>query len=114
MLTVRLRIVFEGGRLGPGKVELMERIDELGSITAAGRALGMSYRRAWSLVDESNALFGRPLIKKQHGGKAGGGATLTDLGRTVVAYYRDIEQTTAVASRSYFEGLAAQKPKRKT
>ena len=114
MLTVRLRIVFESGRLGPGKVELMERIDELGSITAAGRALGMSYRRAWSLVDESNALFGRPLIEKHHGGKAGGGATLTDLGRTVVAYYRDIEQTTPAASRSYFEGLMAHQSSRET
>lgn len=107
MLTIRLRIVLKGGRLGPGKVDLMEQIDELGSISAAGRALGMSYRRAWDLVQETNALFERPLIEKHHGGKAGGGASLTELGRTVVGQYRELEQNTASTASSYFEALQA-------
>lgn len=86
----------------------MEQIDELGSISAAGRALGMSYRRAWALVEEANALFGRPLIEKHHGGKAGGGASLTSLGRTVVAHYRELERATAAATRSHLEALQAE------
>lgn len=108
MSTIRLRIVLDSGRLGPGKIDLMEQIEELGSISAAGRALGMSYRRAWSLVEETNTLFGRPLIEKQHGGKAGGGASLTTLGRTVVTYYRELEKKTTAATQSYLEALQAE------
>lgn len=108
MQIIRLRIILETGRLGPGKVDLMEQIDQLGSISAAGRALGMSYRRAWSLAEESNALFKQPLIEKHHGGKAGGGASLTELGHKVVAYYRDLERTTAETTRSGLEALQAE------
>src|SRR5690554_3099413 len=108
MLTIRLRIILETGRLGPGKVDLMEQIDKLGSISAAGRALGMSYRRAWALVEESNALFGSPLIEKHHGGKAGGGASLTAFGRTVVEHYRELERTTVEATRSHLKALQAE------
>lgn len=105
MRTIRLRIILDSGRLGPGKVDLMEQIEELGSIAAAGRALGMSYRRAWALVEETNALFGLLLIEKQHGGKAGGGAHLTSLGKNVVTYYRELERNTAAAARTYLEAI---------
>src|SRR5690625_4908689 len=108
MAKIRLRIILENGPLGPGKVDLMEQIDQLGSISAAGHALGMSYRRAWCLVEESNTLFERPLVEKRHGGKAGGGATLTALGRSVVARYRDLEQTTAEAAQSHIKALHAE------
>lgn len=108
MPKIRLRIVLESGRLGPGKIDLMEHIDQLGSISAAGRALEMSYRRAWALVEEANALFGRPLIEKHHGGKAGGGASLTPLGHTVVRHYRQLEHTTLEATRSHLDALQAE------
>ncbi len=92
---LHIRLDF-GGRvaLGPGKVRLMELIAENGSITAAGRAMDMSYRRAWLLADEINAAFAEPLIVKQAGGLGGGGATLSDRGRDIIARYRRIEATT--------------------
>ncbi len=86
-----LRIDLPGGRIGPGKIELLEAIDREGSISAASRALGMSYRRAWDLVDALNALVGCAVIAASAGGRRGGGATLTDAGRRLVADYRAIE-----------------------
>ena len=97
----RLRIVIDGRRtrLGPGKIDLLEAIGETGSISAAGRRLGMSYRRAWLLVDEVNKLFVRPLVVSSVGGAHGGGAELTDFGRALVAAYRRIEERTRTAIR---------------
>src|SRR5438128_6873234 len=96
-----LRVDFgEHGALGPGKTRLMELIAETGSISAAGRAMGMSYRRAWLLVDSLNAAFGEPLVAKQTGGSGGGGAVLTRLGREVVQRYRRIERRAASAGRA--------------
>lgn len=108
MTTIRLRILLNDGRLGPGKVDLMEQINHLGSIASAGRALGMSYRRAWALVEETNLLFELPLIEKQHGGKAGGGARLTPLGHTVVKHYRELEQATLAATHTHLAALQAE------
>ena len=89
-LTIRLD--FEGGRrLGAGKIALLEAIEKAGSISAAGRAHGMSYRRAWLLVEELNRLFAEPLVAARHGGLKGGGAQLTDEGRRIVALYRNAE-----------------------
>jgi len=90
-VTLRLRLLF-GDRLvfGPGKGELLARIAETGSIAAAGRAMGMSYRRAWALVEEMNAVFRSPLVLSARGGAGGGGATLTQEGQTVLAAYRAI------------------------
>jgi molybdate transport system regulatory protein len=89
----RLRILFgEGLILGPGKVELLEAIDRTGSISAAGREMGMSYRRAWLLVDALNRMFARPLVVASTGGSGGGGATITDLGRDIAAAYRRAEE----------------------
>lgn len=103
-----LRIDFgEHGALGPGKTRLMELIAETGSISAAGRAMGMSYRRAWLLVDALNAAFSEPLVAKQTGGSGGGGAVLTRLGRDVVARYRRIERRATTAGREDLKALAA-------
>ena len=86
MAKLRLRVDLEpGGAIAPGKIELLERIDELGSIAAAGRAMRMSYRRAWELIDSINQCFREPLVSKQLGGPDGGGAKLTRLGRDVGA-----------------------------
>ncbi len=88
-----LRIKFgDKFHLGPGKIQLMELIDELGSISAAGRAMGMSYRRAWMIIDAVNAAAISPVVVKQTGGSGGGGAVLTELGREIVKRYRNVER----------------------
>ena len=81
--------------VGPGKIDLLEAIDATGSITAAARSLGMSYRRAWLLVDTMNRCFRSPLVATEAGGKRGGGASLTRLGREVIERYRRIERNAA-------------------
>ena len=90
--------------VGPGKVELLEAIGATGSITAAARSLGMSYRRAWLLVDTMNRCFKSEVIEAEAGGKRGGGARLTKLGKEVVLRYRRIE---AAAAKSGKADLAA-------
>ncbi len=112
-LTIRLD--FDAGRrLGAGKVALLESIDRTGSISAAGRAQGMSYRRAWLLVDDLNQLFAAPLVAAHHGGVNGGGAALTDEGRRIVALYRGAETKMRVAAEAEIGaiegGLAAPTP----
>jgi molybdate transport system regulatory protein len=87
-----LRIDLPQGRIGPGKIDLLEAIDREGSISAAGRALGMSYKRAWDLVDALNRLLGQAAVEASSGGPRGGGARLTEAGRRLVADYRAIEQ----------------------
>jgi molybdate transport system regulatory protein len=105
-LTIRVDFG-EHGALGPGKVRLMELISQHGSIAAAGKAMGMSYRRAWLLVDAINQAFREPLIAKQTGGSGGGGARLTKLGRDVVGRYRAIEGAAATASAADLRALRA-------
>lgn len=84
--------------MGPGKADLLEGIARSGSIVAAGKAMDMSYRRAWLLVDAMNKMFKSPLVTKTKGGKGGGGgAELTALGREVLARYRNMEKRTATA-----------------
>lgn len=96
----RLRITMGKGLvLGPGKVDLLEAIDRQGSISGAGREMGMSYRRAWLLVDELNAMFEQPLVTAATGGAHGGGAKITDLGKAIADAYRRIEQRTHAAIR---------------
>jgi molybdate transport system regulatory protein len=90
--ALRLRVVLRpGAALGPGKVDLLEAIDETGSIRAAGNRFKMSYRRAWGLVAELNAMFRTPLVVAETGGRGGGGAQLTPLGRSVVKRFRRME-----------------------
>ena len=77
--------------LGPGKADLLEAIDSEGSISGAGRALGMSYRRAWLLVDEMNRCFADKLVETLTGGGRDRGARVTDAGHIVLAAYRELE-----------------------
>ena len=104
--TLSLRIDLPQGRIGPGKIALLEAIDREGSISAAGRALGMSYRRAWDLVDALNKLLGGLVVVAAPGGYKGGGATLTEAGKAVVAHYRAIEAATEAVAREYVAALA--------
>jgi len=94
----RLRIVIEPDvAIGPGKADLLEAIRDTGSISAAGRKLGMSYRRAWLLVDELNQHLGAPVIDAVTGGAKGGGAALTRTGEEVLTRYRAMEAACRVA-----------------
>jgi molybdate transport system regulatory protein len=99
-----IRFDFDGERrLGPGKIALLEAIAATGSISAAGRAHKMSYRRAWLLVEDMNRLFGETLVAARPGGAKGGGAALTSAGERVVSLYRDAE---AKMKRSAAEEIA--------
>jgi molybdate transport system regulatory protein len=103
-LTIRLDFEL-GRRLGAGKVALLESIEKTGSISAAGRSHQMSYRRAWLLVDELNQLFTEPVVSAHHGGVKGGGASLTDRGRRIVALYRDAEAKMRAAAQGEIDEL---------
>ena len=81
--------------LGPGKADLLRAIDETGSISAAARQMGMSYRRAWLLVRTMNECFRAPLVEAVKGGAEGGGARLTKMGREVLSHYRDVVRLAA-------------------
>ncbi len=103
-----LRVDFPPGeRLGHGKIELMELIVETGSISAAGRAMDMSYRRAWLLVDALNHMFKQPVIESQRGGKQGGGAALTAFGTELLGRYRGMEKRMNEALRPDIDWLEA-------
>lgn len=104
--VLSLRIDLPAGRIGPGKIALLEAIDREGSISAAGRALGMSYRRAWDLVDALNKILGTSAVEASTGGYRGGGAMLTDAGRNLVADYRAIEKAAQRAAEPRLLALA--------
>ena len=111
---LRLRILFGPEiAVGPGKVALLDAIAETGSISAAARALGMSYRRAWLLIDTMNRCFREPVIETASGGKGGGGARVTPLGEEVLRRYRSMEDTAVASVRDQiaeFSGLLADEP----
>ena len=108
MATLTLRLDFAPGQsIGHGKIRLLEAVREHGSISAAGRSMRMSYRRAWMLVDELNRMFAEPLIETKHGGTAGGGAELTTFGQRVVERYRSIEAKALAAGAEDLADLAA-------
>lgn len=113
--SLSLRIdLDDGSRIGPGKIELLENIDRHGSISAAGRAMEMSYKRAWDLVDEINRDCRQPVVARQTGGKNGGGAALTDFGGQLVERYRRIERDAAIAVRKDLAALRSdiERPKK--
>ncbi len=94
-IGARLRVVVEPNiAIGPGKADILEGIKATGSIAAAGRCMGMSYKRAWLLVETMNRCFGKPLVATSRGGRARGGATLTPAGELVLACYRRMEMST--------------------
>lgn len=93
--------------MGPGKADLLDAIREHGSISAAGRAMTMSYRRAWLLVDAMNRCWDAPLVHTAPGRAASSGARLTELGEQVLAHYRALQDEIASASRGPdYEALA--------
>ncbi len=104
--SLRIRVYLGATAFGPGKADLLEGIEESGSISAAARKMRMSYKRAWQLVDETNRMFAVPLIEAAPGGAHGGGAKLTALGTRVVAAYRNIQKKVPQAVRSELALLA--------
>lgn len=104
---IRLRLDFgPGAVLGPGKADLLEAIRDTGSISAAGRRMGMSYKRAWQLVETMNAMFESPLVDSARGGLQGGGAHLTDAGAEVLAHFRALEAVVRDDGRAHIEALS--------
>jgi molybdate transport system regulatory protein len=103
---VSLKLIFaEDARLGPGKMALLEAVSRTGSISAAGRDLGMSYRRAWMLLDAVNTMFGKAAIETSAGGAHGGGAKLTVFGKKLLEAYRTVETETAKLAERVFAGV---------
>ncbi|WP_454683674.1 winged helix-turn-helix domain-containing protein [Ancylobacter moscoviensis] len=112
MASLSIRIDLDpDGRVGPGKIALLEAIARTGSISAAGRAMDMSYKRAWDLVDELGRIFDQPVVTSQAGGRHGGGARLTPFGEELIARYREIEQLAAAAVRPHLDALQANTPR---
>lgn len=106
-LKIRLKIELpDGVRLGYGKIDLLRAVDREHSISAAARAMGMSYRRAWLLIDELNRSFASPVIETRVGGKAHGGAELTVLGEKIVALYQRAEDQANAALQSTLSDIA--------
>lgn len=93
--------------LGPGRIALLEAIDETGSISAAARHLGMSYRRAWSLVNSTNQLLKKPVVRSAEGGAQGGGSSLTPIGKEAIKLYRQAEAYAAYAAQEPLKQLQA-------
>ena len=91
--------------LGPGKVDLLESIDNMGSISEAARQSNISYRRAWDMVNTMNQCFNEPLVESVAGGKGGGGATLTSLGKRVIEIYRNMEKKASIATQEEWKSL---------
>jgi molybdate transport system regulatory protein len=103
-----LRVDFGSSRsIGPGKIRLLEAIDRTGSISKAGRTLGMSYRRAWLLIDDMNRCFRHAVVNAKPGGSQGGGAVLTGFGAELVRDYRSIESAATSAAKRRLRGLEA-------
>jgi molybdate transport system regulatory protein len=103
-LSIRIDLA-SGDRIGPGKIALLEAIRSTGSISAAARSLGMSYRRAWLLVEEINNTLREPAVTAETGGRSGGGAALTAVGERVVDLYRSIETHARSATGGDFRAI---------
>ncbi|MFZ3355030.1 MAG: LysR family transcriptional regulator [Xanthobacteraceae bacterium] len=100
-----LRVDFGSKSIGPGKIRLLEEIGRGGSISQAGRSLGMSYRRAWLLIDDLNHSFRQAVVRAKSGGSQGGGAALTEFGAGLVRDYRAIEAAAAGAAKARLRRL---------
>ena len=103
-LSIRIDLA-SGDRIGPGKIALLEAIRSTGSISAAARSLGMSYRRAWLLVEEINNALRDPAVTAETGGRSGGGAALTRVGERVIDLYRSIESHARSAAGGEFRAI---------
>jgi molybdate transport system regulatory protein len=108
VIAVKPRILAKDARVfGPGKADLLERIERTGSISAAARELEMSYSRAWGLVEAMNAAFKQPLVESAIGGKRGGGASVTEAGRQVLALYRKLEADVGAQAEAHAPSFRA-------
>ena len=105
-LSIRIDLA-SGDRIGPGKIALLETIRAEGSISAAARSLGMSYRRAWLLVEELNQALRKPAVVAETGGRRGGGAELTGVGERVIDLYRAIEAHARSAADGEFRAIGS-------
>jgi molybdate transport system regulatory protein len=107
--SIRIRIIADDTiALGPGKASLLQAIARTGSISGAAREMGMSYRRAWLLVEQMNRCFKTPLVQTATGGLKGGGANITDMAQEVLAHYQAMQQKAAAATHdelAYLQGL---------
>ncbi|SPH18451.1 Molybdenum-pterin-binding protein MopA [Defluviimonas aquaemixtae] len=105
---LKLRLVLgDGVWIGPGKADLLAHIDATGSISAAGRRMGMSYKRAWGLVEILNGMFREPLVTASRGGAGHGGAALTETGRRVLSLYRRMQEKGRAALAAETDAIAA-------
>ncbi|NHZ98977.1 LysR family transcriptional regulator [Massilia sp. CCM 8734] len=105
-IDVKLRLLQNDEiAMGPGKADLLDAIGRTGSISAAARAMGMSYRRAWLLVDVMNRSFGAPLVRSAAGGSQGGGASVTGMGNEVLTHYRAMQAAAMEAAASHAAAL---------
>jgi molybdate transport system regulatory protein len=109
-LSIRIDLA-SGGKIGPGKIAILEQIARTGSISAAGRTLKLSYKQTWVLVDDLNQSLGAAVVETAKGGGGGGGAVLTEVGKAVVNTYRAIEVDAALAARRHLSALARACPK---
>lgn len=105
-LSIRIDLA-GGARIGPGKIALLEEIARSGSISAAGRAMKMSYRRAWELVEDLNRNLGEPVVETAAGGSGGGGTRLTPGGLRLVQQYRAMEQAATATAQDYLDALGS-------
>ena len=102
---IRVRFLHPSGAIGPGKISLLEEIDRTGSISAAARSLGMSFRRAWFLVETLNTAFRDPVVRTNVGGREGGGAGLTPFGQEAISRYRLMEEEARKAAAPHLTWL---------
>ena len=106
MARLKLTLTMKSGaRIGPGKAALLESVRSSGSISAAGRAMGMDYKRAWLLVDSLNRAFDTPVVERVTGGSGGGGAVLTPFGKDLLARYRKLEARAAKMAAADLEAI---------
>ena len=101
----KIRISFEGGHVGPGKIKLLEKLEETGSISGAAKEMGMTYRRAWHLIETLQSELNKNVISTSIGGKKGGGAVLTDVGKELISLYRDAEKSVNDSSKDLLEKM---------
>lgn len=104
-VKLRLQIRFNDSVIGPGKIALLEAVHEAGSISAAGKACGMTFRRAWQLIETVQEALGKPLVNTTVGGKGGGGAELTPFAIALIGHYRRLENQANDSATPLFELL---------
>ncbi len=106
-LSIRIDFEPSGSALGPGMAQLLEKVEGSGSISSAAVSMGMSYRKAWMLIQEMQDTFNGPVVTSETGGKKGGGSKLTELGANLLKTYRRIETRALRAAETDMENLAA-------